>query len=149
MLKKGPANLRTLAIRHDGKFPEDYVGCVVRFGGPVLGYGSSHMPAWGLVFAMHENGDEAAVRRRITNCATIWRLFRTRNPSLICFRYISTKTHQALATAGKPLFRVCAAIGNVLRQFRNSSSLLQSMLVIASRQRRLKPVSEIMNGETH
>lgn len=64
-LKKRPANLRTLAIRHDGKFPEDYVTRVVRFGDPVLGHGSSEMPVWGPVFAMHENGDEAAVRRRI------------------------------------------------------------------------------------
>jgi mono/diheme cytochrome c family protein len=66
-LKTPPANLRTLAIRHDGKFPEEYVTRVVRSGDPVLGHGSSEMPIWGPVFSMQENGDEAAVRRRIKN----------------------------------------------------------------------------------
>jgi len=66
-LKKPPANLTRLAIRHDGKFPEDYVSRVVRSGDPVSGHGSSDMPIWGPVFSMYENGDELAVRRRIKN----------------------------------------------------------------------------------
>ena len=66
-LKKSPANLRTLAIRHDGKFPEDYVTRVVLSGDPILGHGSSDMPIWGPVFSMYENGDELGVRRRIKN----------------------------------------------------------------------------------
>jgi mono/diheme cytochrome c family protein len=66
-LKTPPANLRTLAIRHDGKFPEDYVTRVVRSGGPIPGHGSSEMPIWGPVFSMLENGDELGVRRRIKN----------------------------------------------------------------------------------
>jgi mono/diheme cytochrome c family protein len=67
-LKTPPANLRTLAIRHDGKFPEDYVARVVRSGDPSFsGHGSSDMPIWGPVFSMQENGDETGVRRRIKN----------------------------------------------------------------------------------
>ncbi len=67
-LKTPPANLRTLAIRHDGKFPEDYVARVVRSGDPSFSaHGSSDMPIWGPVFSMLENGDELGVRRRIKN----------------------------------------------------------------------------------
>ncbi len=67
-LKTPPANLSTLAIRHDGKFPEDYVARVVRSGDPSFsGHGSSDMPIWGPVFSMQENGDELGVRRRIKN----------------------------------------------------------------------------------
>ena len=66
-LKTPPANLRTLAIRHDGKFPEDYVTRVVRSGDPISAHGSSEMPIWGPVFSMLENGDELGVRRRIKN----------------------------------------------------------------------------------
>jgi mono/diheme cytochrome c family protein len=66
-LKTPPANLRTLAIRHDGKFPEDYVTRLVRSGDPISAHGSSDMPIWGPVFSMLENGDELGVRRRIKN----------------------------------------------------------------------------------
>jgi mono/diheme cytochrome c family protein len=66
-LKTPPANLRTLAIRHDGKFPEDYVARLVRSGDPISAHGSSGMPIWGPVFSMIENGDELGVRRRIKN----------------------------------------------------------------------------------
>ena len=66
-LKTPPANLRTLAIRHDDKFPEDYVTRVLRSGDPISGHGSSDMPIWGPVFSMQENGDELGVRRRIKN----------------------------------------------------------------------------------
>jgi mono/diheme cytochrome c family protein len=66
-LKTPPANLRTLAIRHDGKFPEDCVTRVVRSGDPISAHGSSEMPIWGPVFSMLENGDELGVRRRIKN----------------------------------------------------------------------------------
>ena len=66
-LKTPPANLRTLAMRHDGKFPEDYVTRVVRSGDPVMGHGSSDMPIWGPLFSMQANGDEQGVRRRIKN----------------------------------------------------------------------------------
>jgi len=66
-LKKTPANLRTLAIRHAGKFPEDYVTRVVRSVESISEHGSSDMPIWGPFFSMLENGDELGVRRRIKN----------------------------------------------------------------------------------
>lgn len=65
VLKTPPADLRTLAIRHDDKFPEEYVTRVVRFGEPIPGHGSSEMPIWGPLFGMHENGNEVGVRRHI------------------------------------------------------------------------------------
>ena len=64
-LKTPPPDLRTLAIRHDGKFPESYVATIVRSGDPKAGHGSAEMPVWGPVFSMQANGDEAGVRRRI------------------------------------------------------------------------------------
>jgi mono/diheme cytochrome c family protein len=66
-LKTPPTNLRTLAIRHDGKFPEEYVSRLVRSGDPISAHGSSDMPVWGPVFSMLENGDELGVRQRIKN----------------------------------------------------------------------------------
>lgn len=66
-LKTPPPNLRTLAIRHEGKFPETYVARVVRVGDPLLGHGSSEMPIWGPVFSMEENGNEMGLQRRIQN----------------------------------------------------------------------------------
>jgi mono/diheme cytochrome c family protein len=48
MLKVPPADLTTLAKRHDGKFPYDYVSNVLRFGpSPTVLHGSADMPAWG------------------------------------------------------------------------------------------------------
>jgi len=69
-LKTPPPNLRTLAMRYDGKFPESYVTRVLRSGdpgNPITGHGSSEMPIWGPTFSMQENGDEMSVRRRIKN----------------------------------------------------------------------------------
>ncbi len=69
-LKEPPADLTTLAKTHDGKFPDEYVAGIVRFGKPVAAHGSLDMPVWGPIFSRRENGDEAAVRRRIRNlCA--------------------------------------------------------------------------------
>ena len=67
--KTPPANLRTLAIRHDGEFPEDYVARVLRSGDPSFLHSrvQPDMPIWGPVFSMLENGDELGVRRRIKN----------------------------------------------------------------------------------
>jgi mono/diheme cytochrome c family protein len=69
-LKTPPADLTTLAKRHDGKFPDDYVATIVRFGNPIPAHGSSDMPVWGPVFGLRDNGSELAVRRRIKDlCA--------------------------------------------------------------------------------
>lgn len=64
-LKTPPPDLRTLAMRHDGKFPESYVARVVRLGDPMNGHGSAEMPVWGPTFSMQANGDEAGVQKRI------------------------------------------------------------------------------------
>jgi mono/diheme cytochrome c family protein len=69
-LKTPPSDLTTLAKRHDGKFPEDYVAETVRLGKPVQAHGSSDMPVWGPVFNARDKFNELAVRRRIKNlCA--------------------------------------------------------------------------------
>ena len=60
-------DLTTLAKRHDGKFPYDYVESVVRFGPGVAAHGSPEMPVWGPIFQYLENYNNAAVRQRIKN----------------------------------------------------------------------------------
>jgi len=65
-LKTPPPDLTTLAKRHDGKFPYEYVTGVIRFGIPISAHGSSDMPIWGPIFGMLD-GNEVAVRQRIRN----------------------------------------------------------------------------------
>lgn len=60
-------DLTTLAKRHDGKFPYEYVESVLRFGPGFAAHGSAEMPVWGPIFQYLENYNEAAVRRRIKN----------------------------------------------------------------------------------
>ena len=62
-----PADLTTLAKSHNGKFPAEFVTGIVRFGKPISAHGSVDMPVWGPIFSRRENGDEAAVGRRIKN----------------------------------------------------------------------------------
>lgn len=45
-----PSNLTTLAKRNDGKFPEGYVGALVKFGRNLAAHGSGDMPVWGSRF---------------------------------------------------------------------------------------------------
>jgi len=69
-LKTPPSDLTTLAKRHAGKFPEEYVAEIVRFGKPIQAHGSADMPVWGPIFSAHDKFNEVAVRRRIKNlCA--------------------------------------------------------------------------------
>lgn len=65
-LKSPPPDLTTLAKRHDGKFPYEYVGGVVRFGKPISAHGSPDMPVWGPIFSMVDF-HEVAIRQRIRN----------------------------------------------------------------------------------
>jgi len=65
ILKTAPPDLTTLAKRHDGKFPYDYVSNVLRFGIGITAHGSSDMPTWGPIFGSLENYDEVAVRKHI------------------------------------------------------------------------------------
>jgi mono/diheme cytochrome c family protein len=66
-LRKPPSDLTTLAKRHGGAFPEDYVTNVLRFGLGLSTHGSSEMPVWGPIFQELEHYNEAAVRQRIKN----------------------------------------------------------------------------------
>jgi mono/diheme cytochrome c family protein len=65
VLKTTPPDLTTLAKRHGGKFPYDYVSDVLKFGTRILSHGSSDMPIWGPIFGSLDNYDEVAVRKRI------------------------------------------------------------------------------------
>lgn len=66
-LNTRPPDLTTLARRHDGKFPHEYVAGVLRFGPGFSSHGSSEMPVWGPIFQYLDNYDENAVRQRIKN----------------------------------------------------------------------------------
>jgi len=66
-LKIPPANLSTLAKRHGGKFPVDYVTAVLQFGPGVTAHGSTDMPTWGPLFQILDKQNDNAVRQRIKN----------------------------------------------------------------------------------
>lgn len=66
-LKTPPSDLTTLAVRHMGTFPRDYVENILRFGPGVKAHGSSDMPTWGSIFQMIDKNNERAVQQRIKN----------------------------------------------------------------------------------
>lgn len=66
-LKSTPPDLTTLAKRHDGKFPSDYVSNVLRNGVKAPAHGSSDMPVWGPLFASISGHDDTMVNMRISN----------------------------------------------------------------------------------
>ena len=66
-LKTTPPDLTTLAKRHDGKFPEDYVTSVLRNGIKAPAHGSTDMPVWGPLFAKVSGEDPSIVNMRISN----------------------------------------------------------------------------------
>src|SRR5665213_1875083 len=66
-LKIPAADLTTLAKRHGGDFPYDYVVNVLRFGPGVASHGSSDMPTWGAIFQYMDNYNRASVEKRIKN----------------------------------------------------------------------------------
>jgi mono/diheme cytochrome c family protein len=49
-LKQEPADLTTLAKRHDGKFPDLFVEDVLRNGVQTPAHGNAEMPVWGPLF---------------------------------------------------------------------------------------------------
>ncbi|HTC64363.1 MAG TPA: cytochrome c [Candidatus Saccharimonadales bacterium] len=69
-LKVPAADLTTLAKRHGGEFPYDYVTNILRFGPGVAAHGSSDMPTWGALFQYMDNYNETSVQKRIKNLAT-------------------------------------------------------------------------------
>ena len=64
-LKTPPADLTTLAKRHNGQFPAAAVKQVVNGGEVGPSHGSREMPMWGPVFRSVE--DQSMVELRITN----------------------------------------------------------------------------------
>ena len=66
-LKTTPPDLTTLAKRHDGKFPTDYVNSVLRNGISAPAHGSSEMPVWGPLLRTVSGGDQAIADMRIRN----------------------------------------------------------------------------------
>ena len=66
-LKVPAADLTTLAKRHGGQFPYDYVENILRFGPGVAAHGSSDMPTWGPIFQYLDNYNQATVLKRIKN----------------------------------------------------------------------------------
>ncbi len=65
MLKTPPPDLTTLAKRHAGKFPDEYVRNVLEFGPGLRAHGSSDMPTWGPIFRYNDNQNERVVQERI------------------------------------------------------------------------------------
>jgi mono/diheme cytochrome c family protein len=65
-LKQAPADLTTLAQRHNGKFPDDYVTNVLRNGVKAPAHGDAEMPVWGPLFSSMDQND-AVVNLRIAN----------------------------------------------------------------------------------
>jgi mono/diheme cytochrome c family protein len=73
-LKVPPPDLTTLAQRHDGNFPDDYVSNVLENGVKNPAHGSGEMPVWGPIFdtmnrwkALCLSMDETPVKLRIAN----------------------------------------------------------------------------------
>jgi len=65
-LKQAPADLTTLAARHDGKFPDAYVATVLRNGAKAPAHGDAEMPVWGPLFSTMDQS-QAIVDLRISN----------------------------------------------------------------------------------
>lgn len=66
-LKTAPADLTILAKQNNGKYPDDKVASVLRFGTKAPAHGSSDMPIWGPAFGSVSGGDQAIVTMRINN----------------------------------------------------------------------------------
>ncbi len=66
-LKTQPPDLTTLAKRHLGKFPYEYVANILEFGPGVSEHGSSDMPTWGPIFRYYDKQNERIVKQRIRN----------------------------------------------------------------------------------
>lgn len=70
LLKTPPPDLTTLAKRHLGKFPYEYVSNLLQFGPGPTAHGTSDMPTWGPIFRYYDNQNERVVQQRIKNlCA--------------------------------------------------------------------------------
>jgi len=66
-LKIPPADLTTLAQKHNGKFPSNHVAAVLGGEEEVTAHGSKDMPVWGPVLLRVSQGHAAEVQHRISN----------------------------------------------------------------------------------
>jgi mono/diheme cytochrome c family protein len=66
-LKTPPPDLTTLAKRHDGKYPSDYVANLLRSGKGGSAHGTSDMPTWGPLFRSLDPNHDIDVQLRIRN----------------------------------------------------------------------------------
>jgi mono/diheme cytochrome c family protein len=62
-----PPDLTTLARRHGGKFPDEYVADVLRNGVVIPAHGPPEMPTWGADFRTRDKLDSTQVTLRIAN----------------------------------------------------------------------------------
>jgi mono/diheme cytochrome c family protein len=68
-LKTRPADLTTVARRHDGRYPREAVRAIIEgTSSAVPAHGSTQMPVWGPLFRAFES--DARVRARIANLVT-------------------------------------------------------------------------------
>ncbi|MGH3055568.1 MAG: c-type cytochrome [Gaiellaceae bacterium] len=65
-LKQAPADLTTLAKRHNRIFPDDYVANVLRNGVKAPAHGDAEMPVWGPLFSSMDS-DPAIMYMRISS----------------------------------------------------------------------------------
>jgi len=65
--KNPPSDLTTLAQRHEGKFPDEYVQDVLQNGVKKPAHGNTEMPIWGPLFASINGTDSELVSIRIVN----------------------------------------------------------------------------------
>ncbi len=66
-LKVAPPNLTLLAQKNGGKFPEDMVATVLRYGAKAPAHGAAEMPTWGPLFQSLNTADSSQVNMRISN----------------------------------------------------------------------------------
>jgi mono/diheme cytochrome c family protein len=82
-LKVPTPDLTTLARRHDGQFPGDYIANILKNGVQKAAHGSGEMPVWGPIFetmnrwnALCPGMEETPVTLRITNITNYLRSIR-------------------------------------------------------------------------
>ena len=66
-LKKSPTNLTQLAVRNNGKYPEDRVAHAITGDTQIGAHGSTEMPVWGDLFKSLNAGTVDLVKLRVVN----------------------------------------------------------------------------------
>ena len=66
-MKLAPTDLTQLAKKHDGKFPENSIASVLRFGNGPGPHGSAEMPVWGPLLQSLDKYHDTTAQQRISN----------------------------------------------------------------------------------